>query len=153
MLFKDLKSGYPVYIFDRSEIKMTQGRTLKVGMPYVDVYNPSEMVLDVEIENGCNTKTFTFKVNSDVGYANNLIISTFKEVVLRDIEVMRTQSEDELLKRERHEEIVSKCTAILNEHNPSFKDKKETEERFSKLEESVGELKVLIKTLSDNLKS
>lgn len=153
MLFKDLKSGYPVYVFDRSEIVMSQGRVLKVGMPYVDVYNPSEMVLDVEIENNCNTKTYTFKVNSDVGYANNLIISTSKDVVLRDVEVMKTQSEDELLKRERHEEIVSKCTAILNDHNPSFKDKKETEERFSNLENSVSELKSLIQNLSETLKS
>lgn len=155
MLFKDLKSGCPVYIFNRSEVKVTQGKVVNVGIPHIDSHygNPTEMVIDVTVDVDGQVKTYTFKDGTETGYANNLVISTGRDGILREVEALKAQSEQELAKRETYEENVKKCTIILSEFNPAFKEKKENEERFSKLENSVGELKDIIKSLVKELKS
>lgn len=154
MLFKDLKNGYPIFIFDRTEVKVTQGKVANVGIPHIDSHygNPTEMVVDVTVENDGQVKTYTFKDGTDTGYVNNLVISTGRDVILREVEALKTQSEQELAKRETYEANVQKCSTILSEFNPVFKEKKENEERFTKLEGSVGELKEMIKSLVKELK-
>lgn len=154
MLFKDLKNGYPIYIFDRSEVKVSQGKVANVGIPHIDSHygNPTEMVVDVTIESEGQVKTYTFKDGTDTGYVNNFVISTGREVILHEVEALKSQSEQELAKRPTYEENLKKCSVILSEFNPAFREKKENEERFSKLESSVGELKDMIKGLVKELK-
>lgn len=154
MLFKDLKNGYPVFIFNRAEVKVSQGKVANVGVPHLDSHygNPTEMVIDVTIENDGQVQTYTFKDGTDTGYVNNLVISTGRETILHEVEALKTQSEQELSKRQTYEENVKRCAVILSEFNPAFKEKKENEERFAKLEGSVGELKDMIKGLVKELK-
>lgn len=154
MLFKDLKNGYPIYVFDRSVVKVTQGKVANVGIPHLDSHygNPTEMVVDITVDIDGQVKTYAFKDTTDTGYAGNLVISTVRDVIIHEVEALKTQSEQELSKRTMHEENAKKCTEILAEFNPVFKERKENEERFSKLENSVGELKDMIKGLVKELK-
>lgn len=152
MLFKDLKSGYPIYIFDRDKVAFTQAKVLNVTPPHFDNHygNPTEMVVDVSIEGF--PKPYTFKENTDAGYMNNLVITTEREKALLEVENLQTQSEQAWNKRDTYKEIAEKCAQIRAEFSPAFKEKRENEERFSKLEGSVTELKDMIKSLVKELK-
>lgn len=153
MLFKDLKSGYPIYIFDRDKVTFTQAKVLSVTPPHFDSHygNPTEMVVDVAIEGF--DKPYTFKENTDTGYINNLVVSIDRDRALLEVENLQTQSEQAWDKRETFKETAEKCAKIRAEYSPAFKEKKETEERFTKLEGSVSELKDMIKGLVKELKS
>lgn len=152
MLFKDLKSGYPIYIFDRDKVTFTQTKVLSVNPPHFDNHygNPTEMAVDVTIEG--MPKPYTFKENTDTGYSDNLVITTERDKALLEVENLQAQSEQAWNKRDTYKEIADKCAQIRAEFSPAFKEKKETEERFSKLEGSVSELKDMIKGLVKELK-
>lgn len=153
MLFKELKIGYTIYIFDKGKVSFTQAKVIGVVPPHFDNHygNPTEMVVDVSIEGF--EKPFTFKENTDTGYVNNLVVSTDRDKVLLEVENLQAQSEQAWNKRDTYKETAEKCAQIRAEHSPAFKEKKETEERFSKLEGSVSELKDMIKGLVKELKS
>ena len=97
-------------------------------------------------------KPYTFKENTDTGYLNNLVITTERDKALLEVENLQAQSEQAWNKRDTYKEIADKCAQIRAEFSPAFKEKKETEERFSKLEGSVSELKDMIKGLVKELK-
>lgn len=152
MLFKDLKNDQTLYVFDREKIDFTHVRVVDVVPPHFDNHygNPTEMVVDVTIEGF--QKPYTFKGNSDVGYIGNLVISADKEKVLREVEAVQAQSEQAWEKRDYYKEVIDKCAQIRANHSPAFKAKKETEERFTRLEDSVSELKDMLKGLVKELK-
>lgn len=161
MLFKDLKTGYPIFILDRNEIKVSQGKVVNVGLPHLDTHygSTAEMVVDLTIENDGQTKTFSFKDGTEVGYINNLVISAGREGILREVEAIKVQAEQALSQVETNRQNLDKCTVILSDFNPAFKKEKETEERFQKLEQtigglegSMGDLKEMIKGLVKELK-
>ena len=153
MLFKDLKSGYPIYIFDRDKVTFTQTKVLSVNPPHFDNHygNPTEMVVDVTIEG--MPKPYTFKENTDTGYLNNLVITTERDKALLEVENLQAQSEQAWNKRDTYKEIADKCAQIRAEFSPAFREKRENEERFSKIEGSVSELKDMIQSLVNELKS
>lgn len=92
MLFKDLKNGFPVYIYDRNQIEVSQGKVVNVSMPHIDkgTFNmQANMVVDITIENkGCPT-TYTFKDNTETGYTDSLVITTDKANIIREIEAAK----------------------------------------------------------------
>lgn len=152
MLFKDLKSGNTIFIFDRENVTFSQVKVLEVTPPHFDKHfgNLTEMVVDVTIEG--YPKPYTFKDGTDTGYLNNLVITTDRDKALLEVENLQIQSEQAWNKRDFYKETADKCSQIRAEHSPLFKEKKQTEERFSKLENSVGELKDMIKGLVKELK-
>lgn len=154
MLFKDLKPGYPIFLFSRTNVEVRQGKIVNVTPPHLDTHygNPTEMVVDITIEDNGQTFTYAFKDSTEVGYTKDLVVSPGRDVILREVEVMKTQSEQALAQVDNHKAIVEKCSQILSEFNPALKERKETEERFSKLEGSVGELKSMMQSLINELK-
>ena len=85
MLFKDLNPNYPIFIFDKAEVSVKEGKVVNKGLPHFDILHntTSQMVTDITIKVGDNTKTYTFKDNTEIGYAENLVISPNREVILR----------------------------------------------------------------------
>ena len=61
MLFKDIKSGYPVYFLNRESITAYQGKVVSVSVPRYDmqVVNKANapLVVDITIEASGQTKT------------------------------------------------------------------------------------------------
>ena len=153
MLFKDLKTNYPVYIFDKATTSVQEGKVVNTGLPHFDLNQPSysRMVTDVTIKVGDITKTYTFKDDSDIGYADNLVISPNRDVILREVESVKDQSEQILEQIDLHKTTVDKCNKILSEFNPVFKEKKETEQRFSQLESSVTDIKTMLSNIMNTI--
>lgn len=156
MLFKDLKIGYPVYIFHKDgEKRITQGKVTAISpsrLPQTPSLQTMQMVVDVTIDDGGSSRTYAIPDNSSVTYTNGLVLSTDREGVIREVEILRNQCADELAKIEEYRKSVSECEKILAEWNPVFREKRETEERFSKLETSMSDLKSMMSGLIKELR-
>lgn len=146
MLFKDLKQGYMVYLFDRTNITINTVKVVSVNPPHIDTHfgNITEMVVDITVEDGSNNRTYTFKDGSEVGYSGTLVISPNRDSILRELEVMKNSSEEALKQVDRHKETVEKCGKLLVDFNPQYKEKKETEERFSRMEDTMKKMQEMM---------
>lgn len=156
MLFKDLKIGYPVYIFHKDgEKRITQGKVTAISpsrLPQTPSLQTMQMVVDVTIDDGGSSRTYAIPDNTSVTYTNGLVLSTDREGVIREVEILKNQCADELAKIEEYRKSVSECEKILTEWNPVFREKRETEERFSKLETSMSDLKSMMSGLIKELR-
>lgn len=156
MLFKDLKIGYPVYIFHKDgEKRITQGKVTAISpsrLPQTPSLQTMQMVVDVTIDDGGSSRTYAIPDNSSVTYSNGLVLSTDREGVIREVEILRNQCAEELAKIDEYRKSVSECEKILTEWNPAFREKRETEERFSKLETSMSDLKSMMSGLIKELR-
>jgi hypothetical protein len=149
MQFKELKQGYQIYVFDRTKIEVSEPKVVNVSQPHVDsrIGSPTDIVVDITIESDTSPKTYVLKESSDVGYNGNLVISTTRDTILREVEAIKSQSEQILSQVDEHKAKVEKCKTILSEFNPIYKERKETEERFNKLESSIDDIKKLLSNM------
>lgn len=156
MLFKDLKIGYPVYIFHKDgEKRITQGKVTAISpsrLPQTPSIQTMQLVVDVTIDDGGSSRTYAIPDNSSVTYSNGLVLSTDREGVIREVEILRNQCAEELAKIDEYRKSVSECEKILTDWNPVFREKRETEERFSKLETSMSDLKSMMSGLIKELR-
>lgn len=158
MLFKDLKVGYQVYVLHKgASIGVGIGKVIAMSPPRFPQtqgnFQTMQMVVDVTVEESGGSKTYTIPDSLSVTYAgNDLVIATERDGILKEVESVKAQNEDELAKVESRKQIVSECEKILTEWNPQFKEKRETEERFAKLETSMTDLKSMLSGLIKELK-
>ena len=158
MLFKDLKIGYQVYILHKGDdIKVGVGKVTAASPPRFPQtqgnFQTMQMVIDVTIEENGESRTYTTPDSLSVTYAGNeLVIATEREGILKEVETIKAHNEDELSKVATRRALVEQCERVLAEWNPQFKEKRETEERFSKLETSMADLKGMLSGLIKELK-
>ena len=152
MLFKDIKQNYPVYILDKQDLSVIQGKATSVSFPRMDM-NPkigkTEMVVDVTIEVNGKTGTYTIPENLSVTYAGNLVLSTDKQGLSGEIEAMKNNAEQILASVDRQKEILNKASSLLAELNPVYREKQETEKRFGVIEAQVSEVKKSVDEIKD----
>ena len=162
MLFKELKQNYPVYILDKQTVTFTQGKVISVSLPRMNVSNgtmsmmptssPTAMLVDVTIEADGRTATYSIPENLAVTYAGSTVLSTDREGISREIEAMRATAEQVLSSVDRQKEILDKTQSLLAELNPAYKEKKETDERFNRIEGDMSEMKSMVRDLLNKLK-
>lgn len=150
MYFKDLKQNYPVYILDKQTLTLTQGKAVAVGFPRMEM-NPaagkSGMVVDVSIVADGKTDNYVIPENLSVTYAGNLVLSVDRQGLAGEVESMKVTAEQAIASVEQQKQILEKSTTLLAELNPTYREKQETEQRFSKIEASMGELKDMLSRL------
>lgn len=159
MIFKDIKQNYPVYILDKQEVTLTQGKVTSVSFPHVDTNMPSynsvsnlQMVVDVTIEANGKAATYTIPESLSITYAGNLILSTDKQSLINEVEALKNGAEQVLASVEHNKTIVEKASALLSEMDPVYKEKQETEKRLTKMEGDVSEINKMLSELSRQLK-
>jgi len=161
MQFKDLKAGYPVYIFTKGEgLKATTGKVVNVSQPYFPQPQPGQLasmqtaqrVVDVTVESESKTSTYSIPETLSVTYANNLVLSTDREGILRDVEAMKAQSQEVVNSYDKHKAIIESCDKILEEWNPVFAEKKEQDKRISGIEKEVIGLKNMLSDFINEFK-
>ena len=155
MIFRDIKQGYPVYIFNKQELTISQGKVASAGFPRLDT-NPmsgkTEMVIDITVNDGSGkTGSYVIPEGLSVTYAGNLVLSTEKAALAGEVEAMKSSAEQALASVDRQREIVDKAAALLSDLNPAYREKLENDKRFDALEGSVGELKGLVRSLIDKM--
>lgn len=163
MMFKDIKQNYPVYIFDKQALEYIQGKVTSVSLPRfqrdtngitsMTQMSSNSMVVDVTIDASGRSATYTIPENLYVTYAGDLVLSTEAEGIVREIEAMNKTAEQALTMVDRQKEIKDKTAALLVELNPVYKEKKDTEERFNKIETSVSEMKDMLSSFIREFKN
>ncbi len=144
MLFKDIKPGYPIYFLDKESVRSYQGKVVSVAMPRYDAprFNaslpmPTGMVVDVTIDSEGQTRTYTIPESSSVTYAGQLVLSTDKDGLLREVEALKAASGEALAKVDRHRTVVENCNTLIEELNPAFAEKREQDRRIEGIETEV----------------
>lgn len=142
---QDVKQNYSVYILNKQDITITDGKVISVGFPHLDLstkpaMGQSQMVVDVTIEANSKTATYSIPENLSVTYAGDVVLSTDKQGLIAEVEQMKNTAEKILESVPKQKEVVDKTIVLLSELNPVYKEKKETEQRFSKIEESISRM-------------
>lgn len=157
LLFKDIKQSYPVYILDRQNLTLTQGKVSQISFPHVDstkvTFGNSNQPMVVDVTIVANSKTATYTIPENLGITEagpNLVLSTERELLSREIEAMRSNAEVILNSVDKQKQIISKADELLSELNPSYKEKIQYEERFKSLESNMSDIKNMISRLFNN---
>lgn len=155
MQFKDLKPGYSVHILDKTDgLKYTQGKAVNVtAIPYLqnNIGAASQLVVDVTVEVDGKTSTYTIPESLETTYTGNLVLSTGKEGILREVEAMKHTSEEALNQVEKHKSIVENASDLMEKLNPAFAEKREAEKRISGIETEVKGLKDMLKNFIEKM--
>ena len=147
MQFKDIQQGYSVYILNKQDMTVIQGKVTGNTFPRMDTINgKTQMVVDVNIEADGKTATYTIPETLSVTFAGNLVLSTDQEGLAREVEAMKNNAEKRLASVDKDKMIVEKATSLLAELNPIYKEKQQTEQRFRKIEGAITDLKELMKS-------
>lgn len=141
-----MKQNYPVFILNKEEMTVVEGKVKTVSFPRMDTSRgTTQMVVDVEIEADGKTATYAIPENLSVTYAGNLVLSTDGEGLLREIEARQTAAEQILSSVDKQQTIIERAKALRAEYNPVFKEKQETEKKFKEIDKSISEMKDLMK--------
>lgn len=141
MTFKELKQGYPVYILDKEKLTVKQGKVVNASFPRIDNQPTGrQMVVDITLEQNGKNAVYTMPEDAAVVYANNLVLSTEQHCLAVEVEKMKADAERVLATVETQKEIIEVADDLLAQLNPSFKEKKETEQRFEKIESRLDKL-------------
>lgn len=146
MMFRDVKAGDTLYVYDRNAITLSVEKIVSVSAPRLDKQNVAAgMVVDVVVDN----TTYTFKDTSSVGYTGNMVISTDKAVVLKEVEAKRSNNEAQISRVDQLKAELPKLDSVIDVLSPERREKKVQEERLTRLEESIGGLKDSIGSLRE----
>lgn len=72
MTFKELKQGYNIYILNKDDMIVKQAKVVNVSAPHIDKKTfelGASLVVDVIIDVEGVAKTYTFKEDTETGYA------------------------------------------------------------------------------------
>ena len=151
MLFKDVKQNCPIYILDKQEFKVIQGKAIKdAGFPYRDTsgkmlntFGQSNMVVDVSVEIEGKTVPYTIPENLSAAYAGDLVLSPNPEDIVKEMEFMRAAAKRALSPEEvaRNKKIVAETDKWLAELSPAHREKAEAEKRMNEMDSNINGLR------------
>lgn len=150
MLFKDVKQGCPLYIFDRNSVSVKTGNITGVTFPHLSNQPNGGMVVDVTVNVDGNAQTYEIKDTSESAYVGTTMLTPNVDSVLTEIRALKTQSEEIVRSVDKHEGIISKCSTLLSELDPVYKEKQLNEQRLSRLEESIDKLALIVEKMNTN---
>ena len=133
MMFKDVKMGDTLYIYDRAAISLTAEQVSSVSAPRVD---KAGMVVDVAVGN----MTYTFRDSSEVGFTPTLVISPERSNLLREVVAHKMGNESQLARVDQLKAELPKLDAVIDQLDPNRKEKKMMEDRLSKIEANLEKL-------------
>lgn len=156
MLFKDIRQNYPVYILDKQELSILQGKVTQVSFPRIEMNQrtgKTEMVVDVTINADGKTAVYSIPENHSVTYSGNLVLATEKSGLVSEVEAQKNNAEQILASAEKAKKVIKNAPALLAELNPAYKEKVKTEERFKNIENSVSEMKNMLSNFIKEFKN
>lgn len=143
MLFKDLKAGDMLYLFDSNIKELSIEKVVNISIPRMDGNMNNGMVVDISLQN----KIYTIKNTSEICYNGSLVISPNKDLVLKEVESCKENDLSILARKDSIEEGIKKLDEIIDQLSPERKEKKEQDERLNRIEESVGALKDMVELI------
>lgn len=160
MQFKDIKQGQSVFILDKSEMAISQGKVIN-NVYHVDSNNnygssvftqqSNTICRDVTIETGGKSSIYVIPESLETTKAGNIVLSTSSEALIKEVNAICNDAKEKLANRDYYQMVVDKTPELLVTLNPALKKEQETETRLKAVEGSVQEVKDLVKTLVEKL--
>lgn len=160
MQFKDIKQSQPVFILDKSEMAINQGKVIN-NVYHVDSNNnnygsvftqqSNTIYRDVTIEIGGKSSVYVIPELLETTKAGNIVLSTSSEALIKEVNAICNDAKEKLANRDYYQMVVDKTPELLVTLNPALKKEQETETRLKAVEGSVQEVKDLVKTLVEKL--
>lgn len=145
MMFRDVKVGDTLYIYDRASIALTAEQVSSVSAPRVD---KAGMVVDVAVGN----MTYTFRDSSEVGFTPTLVISSDRANLLREVVAHKVGNESQIARVDQLKAELPKLDAVIDQLDPNRKEKKMMEDRLSKIEANLEKLLTNLKPVANGSK-
>ena len=107
MIFKDLKAGFPVFLFDRATRKFKQGKVMNAPSPDISGSKPNMMPqmpgmpnfgtmnvkVNIQTEDG-KQSTYSVVDTEQTAYSDTLVISCSKESIINEVNALKNQATD-----------------------------------------------------------
>lgn len=154
MIFKELKKGLPVYILNKNTLEYSQGKVVQDATPQrLNTTFGQGLLTDVSIEAGGITKIWTLPADQKVAEMqsdSDTIIAIDKSTILAMVKSIHGECESYLEGVPHYEEKLEKAKALIGELDQNYKQQQQTEERFTKIEQSIDGIQT---ALSEILKA
>ena len=133
-----------VYKLNRAGKKnIVQGKVVDVSSAHIDHEHPGSltMVIDVTLCFDGKQTVYVVQERSAVIYTpTNEVISTDLQQLLQEVSAIKQRSEEAIKAMPEHEQTISECDEILEQWNPSLREKRETDRRITAIEDTIGKL-------------
>lgn len=151
-MFQNLRQGGMIYLLHKNVPSIEMGEVVSVGIPtpmYGSNYStsgfvPQKMVVDVKLNVGGKLvdlqKLPADMVIADFG-ADGMVVSETREAVLSEIESLKTASQKVIDSIDYHNGVIEKCSALIEDLNPTAKKEAERNREFDSLKREVSDLR------------
>ncbi len=154
MTFRDIRQGYNVYMFDKDSLTAYEGKVTSVsqprfsqpqtGQPINYTCQAAQMVIDVTIEANGQARTYEIPESSSMVNAAQLVLSVDRNGILREVEAVKSRSEEVLRDVEKHQKTIRSCNQIIEDWNPDFAEKRKQDERIAGLEGKMDKISEML---------
>ena len=147
MQFRDLKQHSPVYVLDKDKLTLTEGKAVTVGFPRMHMDQKSgqnQMVIDLDIELDGKTIPFAVPEYAEVTHTGNLALAAGQNELIREIKALDARADQVLNSIDYYKKVKSATPGLLANLSPEYKERQETEQRFTNLENSVKDIKTMM---------
>lgn len=168
-LFKDMAAGATVHALVKGEeLRYVTGTLVSIGQPRVEMPNPIQgigqgykQVVDVTFAVDGKNYTEAVEVTACMFPTNKLggvsLVATDTEPIVRELRATEKldadylkQTESEIPKREKR---IEACKQLIAELDTDYKEKRETEDRFIRIEKKQEEFGGMLKRILDAVES
>lgn len=168
-LFKDMAAGATVHALVKGEeLRYVTGTVVSIGQPRMDMPNPIQgigqgykQVVDVTFAVDGKNYTEAVEVTACMFPTNKLggvsLVATDTEPIVRELRATEKldadylkQTESEIPKREKR---IEACKQLIAELDTDYKEKRETEDRFIRIEKKQEEFGGMLKRILDAVES
>lgn len=171
ILFKDLTPSSVIYALVKGDdINYCEGAIVSVGQPRMNMpdMKPGQMQMPtmqqvVDVTYSLNGKNYTDVVDMSASMFSSknpgamTLVSSDKEAIVRELHATLKMSENYIKEAEREvprqEKRVKECKELIAQLDTEYKERQETEKRFSKLEEAQKEQGSKLDRILDLLRS
>ena len=148
MTFKELKEQSPIYVLDKSLVTVTQGKVTGIKPGKTNPQVLGGFILEVTIEYNGVTQVFAIPDHLSITYTgNNLILSVDQKGLIPELDKIISDNENIVNNLEGIKAGIIKAKNLKMELDPSYKEKQQTEERLTRLEGSITEIKDMLQQL------
>lgn len=142
MQFKDIKSNYPIYILNKKDMTLSQGKVLSVSLPHMDQTNLTytQMIVDVRVECDGHQANYMIPEHAVNAYSGSLVLAGDSKDLTPEIEAIRNEAEQIVASYDHYKEVAAKAKDLLAEVNPQLKKEQEYDQRLTKMEEKFNSL-------------
>lgn len=146
-MFSALRTNSTVWVLEKTNepsLKMASVQSVSAPQQKFNNFNPlnPETTVDVSVRFDDGTAADFKQLPSNLSVANygSAIVTETKEQMAAEVETLLRTSRGIIESVPYHEKVIGVCEDMLARLNPQIAEKKQTEERLSKIEDMLSRL-------------